>query len=66
MHRDDSAIGAERLWLIPGREKVLVAVQVKNIRVSYGRTQFLVEPLSGRGSRWVDAESTRDVEEQER
>ncbi|WP_239404515.1 hypothetical protein [Frankia sp. Cj3] len=58
-------VDAERLWLVPGRGKVLVAVQVKNTRVSYGRTQFLVEPLAGRGARWVDAESTRDVEEEE-
>ncbi len=56
--------GSDRLWLAPGgTEKVLVGVQVIGARVSYGRTQFRVQPLSGRGARWVDVESTQEVED---
>jgi hypothetical protein len=56
-------IDSDRLWLPPGTEKVFVGVQVKGARVAYGRTQIRVEPLSGRGARWVDVESTTDVED---
>lgn len=56
-------IKTERLWLVPGAEKVFVGVRVRAARVSYGRTQLQVEPLSGRGVRWVDVDSTTDVED---
>ena len=50
-------------WLPPGTGKILVGVQVIGARVSYGRTQLQVQPLSGRGSRWVDAEMTQELED---
>ncbi|ONH62377.1 hypothetical protein CcI49_03080 [Frankia sp. CcI49] len=57
---------AELLWLAPATSittgKVLVGVTVRDARVSYGRTQLLIEPLSGRGHRWVDADLTQEVE----
>jgi hypothetical protein len=56
-------IDSDRLWLPPGVGKVFVGVRVKGARVSYGRTQVRVEPLSGRGARWVDVDSTTDVED---
>lgn len=56
-------VGSDRLWLPPGAEKVLVGVRVKGARVSFGRTQLHVEPLSGRGARWVDVDSTTEVED---
>ncbi|KQC35019.1 hypothetical protein [Frankia sp. ACN1ag] len=56
-------VGTDRLWLVPGTGKVLVGVRVDDVRVSYGRTQLQVQPLSGRGHRWIDAEMTQDVED---
>jgi len=56
-------VGTDRLWLVPGTGKILVGVQVTSARMSYGRAQLQIQPLSGRGSRWVDAELTRDVED---
>ena len=56
-------VGTDRMWLPPGTGKILVGVQVIGARVSYGRAQLQVQPLSGRGSRWVDAEMTQELED---
>ncbi len=53
--------GTDQLWLVPGAGKMLVGVTVHDARVSYGRTQLLIQPLSGRGHRWVDADMLQDV-----
>ncbi|KPM55697.1 hypothetical protein ACG83_10460 [Frankia sp. R43] len=58
---------AELLWLAPATSittgKVLVGVRVHDARVSYGRTQLLVQPTSGRGHRWIDADLTQEIED---
>jgi len=56
-------VGTDRLWLPPGTGKILVGVTVVAARMSYGRAQLHVQPLSGRGDRWVDAEMTQAVED---
>lgn len=57
-------IDSERLWLPHASgDKVLVGVWVKNARMSYGQAQLQVEPLSGRGARWVNADSTTELED---
>ncbi len=57
-------VGDERLWLAPGgTEKVLVGIRVVDARTAYGRAQLRIEPLSGRGRRWVDVESTQGLED---
>jgi hypothetical protein len=57
-------VGTDRLWLAPGgTEKVLVGVMVVDVRMSFGRPQLHVIPLSGRGARWVDVDSTQDAED---
>ncbi|KLL11111.1 MULTISPECIES: hypothetical protein [Protofrankia] len=56
-------VGSDLLWLVPGTGKMLVGVTVRDTRVAYGRTQVLIEPLSGRGSRWADAELLQPVED---
>ncbi|WP_163549158.1 hypothetical protein [Candidatus Frankia nodulisporulans] len=60
-------IGTDRLWLAPGTGrtlgKLLVGVSVLDARVSYGRPQLQVQPLSGRGRRWVDVDLTQPVED---
>jgi hypothetical protein len=60
-------VGTDRLWLVPGTGRVLgkmlVGVHVRDARISYGRPQLQVEPLSGRGCRWIDAELTQPVED---
>ncbi|KJE19731.1 hypothetical protein FF36_05986 [Frankia torreyi] len=57
-------IGTDRLWLVPGTTgKVLVGVRVHDARMSYGRPQLHVQPLAGRGHRWIDAELTQPVED---
>ncbi|WP_261569345.1 hypothetical protein [Frankia gtarii] len=43
--------------------QVLVGITVTDARVSYGRTQLQIQPLSGRGHRWIDAEMTQDAED---
>jgi hypothetical protein len=56
-------IGTERLWLPAGTGKVLIGVRVVGARMSYGRAQLHVQPMSGRGDRWVDAELTQGLED---
>jgi len=57
-------VGTDRLWLAPGgTEKVEIGVTIVDVRVSYGRDQLRITPLSGRGQRWVDAELTWPVED---
>lgn len=57
-------IGDDRLWLTPGgTEKVLVGVTVVDARMGYGRAQLRVQPLAGRGLRWVDVDSTLEVDD---
>ncbi|MEX5637236.1 hypothetical protein [Parafrankia sp. FMc2] len=61
-------IGTDRLWLVPATSittgKVLAGVKVHGARVSYGTAQLLIEPLSGRGARWVAADLTQEIEDQ--
>lgn len=58
-------VGTDRLWLVPTTSvttgKLLVGVTVTAVRVSYGRLQLQIQPLSGRGHRWVDADLTQPV-----
>lgn len=60
-------VGTDRLWLVPSTTptagKVLVGVQVRDARVAFGTTQLYVEPLSGRGARWVAADLTQEIED---
>ncbi len=55
--------GTDRLWLVPGTGKLLVGVHVLDARMSYGRPQLHVQPLSGRGTRWIDADMTQPIED---
>jgi len=44
-------LGATRaIW----RGRLLVAVVVRDARMNYGRPQYLVEPVAGVGSVWVE------------
>lgn len=61
-------VGTDRLWLAPITSKIatgklLVGVTITDARVSYGRTQVQIQPLSGRGLRWVDADMTQEIED---
>ncbi|KQC34733.1 hypothetical protein [Frankia sp. ACN1ag] len=56
-------VGTDRLWLVPGTGKVLVGIRVYDARISYGRPQLQIQPISGRGVRWVDADLTQPVED---
>lgn len=51
--------GSHKLWRING---VLAAVKVLDIRVVFGRTDFLVEPCAGEGSLWVSGEKLKSLE----
>ena len=44
-------IGAEVPWEIPG---LTVTVIVKDVRSAYGRLEALIEPLRGKGEKWVN------------
>ncbi|OHV29815.1 hypothetical protein BBK14_33705 [Parafrankia soli] len=56
-------VGTDRLWLAPVTGKLLVGVRITDARVSYGRTQVQIQPLSGRGYRWVDPDFTQEIED---
>ncbi|THJ74713.1 hypothetical protein [Candidatus Frankia alpina] len=56
-------IGTDRLWLAPGTGKVLIGIHVHDARMSYGRPQLQIQPISGRGSQWIDADLTQPVED---
>ncbi len=60
-------IGTDRLWLAPGTGrtlgKLLIGVTVTDARISYGCPQLQIQPLSGRGLRWIDADLTQPVQD---
>ncbi len=60
-------IATDRLWLAPGTGrtlgKLLIGVHVHDARISYGRPQLQIQPLSGRGLRWIDADLTQPVQD---
>ena len=56
-----AAIGKTALFADP-RGALRFRVTIKDAKQSYGNTRYLVEPVSGDGSRWVDA---RNVEIEE-
>lgn len=61
-------VDTDRLWLAPitgkiATGKLLIGVTIIDARVSYGRTQVQIQPLSGRGLRWVDADMTQEIED---
>lgn len=37
----------------PSQSDLVIDVRVINTRVSYGRTDYLVEPVAGKGRVWV-------------
>jgi hypothetical protein len=41
------------------REGFTVRVRILDVRVSYGRRDFLVEPVDGSGRAWVQAKRVR-------
>jgi len=40
-----------------------VEVRVIDVRTVYGRVQYLVEPVAGRGRRWVEAHRVVRIED---
>ena len=46
------------------RDGLHVNCRVEDAKVSYSTLRFLVRPLSGRGEIWVNADSTKPVEDQ--
>ena len=50
-----SLVGRETVWLVvPG---VGIDVRIINAKLSYGRTLALVEPIAGKGTKWVRLDS---------
>ena len=49
-------------WLTTERGKHSFSVKVIDIRVSYGRYEFLVEPLDGSGSAWISHNRISQIE----
>ena len=49
-------------WLIPGRGMdpgFSIAVRIIDTRTVFGRTDYKLEPISGRGSKWVESSAVR-------
>jgi len=36
------------------RSQIGIDVKILDVRISYGRTEFLVEPVFGSGAAWVE------------
>ncbi len=44
-----------------GRGDLAIEMKVLDKRVAYGRTDLLVEPVAGTGTKWVDVRSLGEV-----
>lgn len=55
-------IGRTGRWRV--RKGLTVAVVVRDARQSFGRVDYLIEPDSGEGRRWVNASSVELDEDQ--
>ena len=49
-------------WLRTDRDKLVFSVRVLDLRVSYGRYEFLVGPLDGFGEAWVGHDRVKQLE----
>lgn len=50
-------IGDKVLVPAGSRGSMQVQVVIKNVRLCYGKKQWLVEPVAGYGQAWIDAHS---------
>ena len=46
-----------RTGFVYARGDIEMSVRVIDVKVSYGATRCLVEPVAGRGSTWVNADT---------
>ena len=52
VHAQSEKIGKVGMWSIEG---LLVCVEIKDVRASFGRIDYEIEPVNGSGMKWVDA-----------
>lgn len=46
-----------RTGYIAGRGDLDITVRIVDVKTSYGAVRYQVEPIAGRGSAWIDANS---------
>lgn len=46
-----------RTGYIAGRGDLCITVRIVDVKTSYGAVRYQVEPIAGRGSAWIDANS---------
>lgn len=51
-------IGRAGDWILADRP-LNIRVTVEDARESYGRLQYLIQPVAGRGQTWIDASRVR-------
>lgn len=56
------AIGKEcSVDVVLGSASVIIWATIQDARVSYGRLDYLVEPVAGKGQAWVSAERVQVI-----
>lgn len=50
------------MWFVGATDKLGFEVEVRDVRVSFGRVDVLIRPVAGHGSRWVSRDSVEYVE----
>lgn len=56
-------IGTRGLIDLGTAEPMLVAVEIVNVKVAYGRPRYMVRPVEGQGANWVEAHRVRPLAE---
>ncbi|WP_239341140.1 hypothetical protein [Frankia sp. CiP3] len=55
-------LGKIRGWLFPGQKNLTVHITVIDVRRALNPTDFLIEPVSGSGLRWLKPSMTAEVD----
>jgi hypothetical protein len=54
-------IGKTGSWTVNAGAGVVVEVKVEDARVMFGRVDFLITPVAGSGTQWIDSQFVKDL-----
>lgn len=54
-------IGRTGDWTVNAGAGVSVKVTVEDARVMFGRVDFLITPVAGSGTQWIDSQFVKDL-----
>lgn len=60
--QEQARLLGEAYWFAGGRDSLAFRVEVRDVRVSFGRVDLLIRPVAGSGARWVSRDSVEYAE----